>query len=124
MAPRPIPAPVQFLRDRFGGDFQDLEATTSVDTAAVKIVDNDPEAVALTLINLGTDDVYVAPSNTVSDTAGIELNPGGSVSLTVRDDGMLPTRDWWAIGASNGQTIYSVRVRRYVTVAQAGSPGA
>lgn len=118
-----VPAPVLFLRDRFGGDFEETDGVVDVDAAAILIARNDPECVALTIINTGTDDVYLAPNNKVSTAAGIELNPGGSLSLTVRDDATLPTREWWAIGASAGQTVYFLRVRRYVTIQLAGAPG-
>lgn len=123
MAPLTIPAPVLFLRDRFGGDFQEQDGVVDVGVAPVLLVLNDPESVALTIQNTGADDIYIAPNNLVSATAGITLNPGGSVSLTVRDDGMLPTREWWALGASAGQTVYYLRVRRYITQVQAGVKG-
>lgn len=123
MAPVMVPAPVLFLRDRFGGDFEEDEETVDVGAAAVRIVVNDPEAVALTLINTGSDNIYVAPNNQVSATFGVVLLPGGSVSVTVRDDATLPTREWWALGASAGQTLHYIRLRRYATVAQVGVQG-
>lgn len=123
MAPVMVPAPVLFLRDRFGGDFEEDEETVDVGTASVRVVYNDPEAVALTLVNTGSDNIYVAPSNLVSATFGVVLLPGGSVSVTVRDDATLPTREWWALGASAGQTLHYIRLRRYATVAQVGVQG-
>lgn len=124
MAPLTLPAPVIFLRDRFGGDFEESDAVTNVGVVAVQVVPNDPESVALTLVNTGSANIYVAPNNQVSASAGIILFPGGSVSLTVRDDATLPAREWWALAAAAGQTLYSVRLRRYVSTALAGVQGA
>jgi len=116
----PAPAPIVFLRDRFGGDFEESDGVVNVGIASVRVVENDPEAISLTIVNTGADNVYIAPNNQVSSTFGIILNPGGTVSLSVRDDATLPSREWWALGASAGQTLYYVRLRRYVTIAQVG----
>lgn len=114
-----VPAPVAFLRDRFGGDFDTLDNEVSVPTAGKQLVGGDPEAVALTIVNLGTDVVFVRPKQAASSSAGIALSPNGSVSLTVRDDGPLPTYDWYAAANSGAQDVYYVRLSRYNKTAQA-----
>lgn len=111
-----VPAPVIFLRDRFGGDFEESEETIAVGTAAERITLNDPEAVSMTVVNTGTDNVTLGLTPQVTAGVGIILNPGGVASLTVRDDATLPTREWWAIGASAGQSVYVLRLRRYIAV--------
>lgn len=119
----PFPAPVLFLRDQFGGDFEESDGELAVGVNPVQIVANDPEACSLTIINTGSDYMYVAPNNTPSVTAGIVLTPGGSLSLQVQYDMTLPTREWWAVAASAGQSLYYVRLRRYISVAEAGVQG-
>jgi hypothetical protein len=111
-----IPASVLYLRDIFGGDFEEQESGPTVGLAASRILLNDPEAISLTIINLGTADVYIKPSNTVLATSGILLTAsGGNVSMDVRSDATLPSKEWWAISATAGQELYVLRIRRYVT---------
>lgn len=108
------PAPVRFLIDRFGGRFTEEDGTVYVVQVPTKIVGNNPECVALTMINVGGFDVYVRPANNPSSTGGILLlATGGSVSLTVRDDAMLPGREWYGVGGSGDSNVYFIRVLRY-----------
>lgn len=119
----PLSAPVLFLRDRFGGDFEQADGTVSVATGGTQLTQNDPECVALTFVNNGTDTVWLTPNNSAAADVGLQLLPGGSVSLTVRDDATLPTREWWGAANSSTQSVYYLKIRRYVTVSQAGAPG-
>lgn len=114
-----VPAPVAFLRDRFGGDFDTIDNEVSIPTTGKQLVGGDPEAVALTIINLGSDTVFVRPKAPASATDGIPLSPNGSVSLTVRDDGPLPTYDWYAAANTGNQNVYYLRLSRYNKVEQA-----
>lgn len=86
----------------------------TIATTPTKVVDNNPEAVQLTIINLGAEDVYLRPANNPSTKAGILLlASGGSVSLNVRDDGMLPGRQWYGVSAAATSDMYFLRVARY-----------
>lgn len=115
-----VPAPNVFLRDTFGGDFEQAEAVVAVGTVPTLLVPNDPEAVNLTVVNNSANQVWLAPNNQVSASLGIQLNPGGSASIIVRDDATLPTREWWAIASAGPSNVYYLRLRRYITVAQVG----
>lgn len=119
----PFPAPVLYLRDAFGGDFEEMDAGVAVGTAGVQVTPNDPEACSLTIINTGSTNIALAPNNQVSLAAGIILFPGGSLSLQVQYDMTLPSREWWAIGSAAGGSLYYVRMRRYISVAEAGVQG-
>lgn len=117
MKPVGLPAPVLFLRDLFGGDFDTLDGEVVVPAGGIQLVGGDPEAVALTFINLGTDIVFLRPKNPAAANAGIVLSPGGgSISLIVRDDGTLPTFNWWAFPNTAGQTVYFLRLSRYTNL--------
>lgn len=103
-----------YIAKEFGGSFVESDGDISVGVGATKIVDNDPDAVALVIINLSANTVYVRPANDPSATAGIQLNAsGGSMSVNVRDDLTLPTRAWWGLATGAGSDVYFVRVRRF-----------
>lgn len=109
-----LPAAVAFLRDRYGGDFDSPDATVAVPTTGAQLIENDPERVAVTFINLGTDFVLIRPKGAASAGAGIQLNAGGGIaSLNIRDDGMLTTFDWYAVSNTGSQNVYVLGVRRF-----------
>ena len=109
-----IPASALYLRDIFGGDFTEKDSEPVVGTTMVELVKNDPERIALTIINLGAANVLIAPDNKVSTTRGILLTAsGGAVSMDVRSDATLPSRAWYAISASAGNDVYVLEIRRY-----------
>jgi len=58
-----------------------------------------PKRLALSMINLGTFNVYVLPHPSVSATKGYLLPPlGQGMSLNIQDDFILPSLDWYVIG--------------------------
>lgn len=115
-----LPAPVLFLRDLFGGDFDTVDGTVAVNAAGKLVCGGDPEAVALTIINLGSDIVWVRPKVAGGAASGIQLNAGGgALTLIVRDDGPLPTYDWFATPNSGSQNVYFLRLSRYTTAVKA-----
>ena len=114
MADISVGAAQSYIEGEFGGPTEELEAEVSAGTTATSVVGNDPESLALTLINLGSNTAWVLFEDTVSTTRGLLLNAnGGYVSLTVRDDQTLPTRQWWAVTSTGTTTILSIRTRRY-----------
>lgn len=115
-----IAASVLYLRDVFGGDFEEAESNVSVGTSVTQLTQNDPECISLTMINLGTADVYIKPKNNVSTTSGILLTAsGGNVSMDVRSDATLPSKAWFAVSGTAGQEVYVLKIRRYVALPQA-----
>lgn len=103
-----------YIAKEFGGDFVELDGEVSVGTSPTKIVDNDPDAVALVIINLGANTVYLRPANNPSSTAGIQINAsGGNMSVNVRDDLTLPSRQWYGVADTAASDVYFVRVRRF-----------
>lgn len=113
-----IGAAQSFIEGEFGGPTEDLEGEVSILTTVTKIVSNDPDALSLTMINLGSFDVYLMFDDQVSITRGIFLPAGGgSVSMNVRDDQALPTRNWYGVGNGGASTLFYIRTRRYTLTA-------
>lgn len=84
-----------------------VSSNPSVGTTATSIAAADPARFALLIVNLGTSSCYVAPFGQVSSTDGIILDSGGGfVSMTNRDDLLLPDYQWWAVCGASGQSLY------------------
>jgi hypothetical protein len=113
-APVAVGAAQSYIEGQYGGptDEQDTEMTLGVTPS--RIVDNDPDALALTIINLGANTVYVMFDLNPTTTRGIQLNAsGGFVSFNVNDDQTLPTRQWYGVTASGTSDIFAIRTRRF-----------
>ena len=116
-APNNYGAALDFIVKEFGGTVEETDETVSVGTTVTDIVGNDPDAVALVLINLGATTVFVAPTNTVATNKGIQLNAnGGFMSLIVRDDLILPANAWYGIADTAASDVYVIRIRRLKTI--------
>jgi hypothetical protein len=79
------------------------------------VVGNDPNAGALTFINTGANDIFLKLRQDLAATNGIRLAAnGGSVSLTMRDDFTLPTREWFAASPAGASSLYILRLSAYL----------
>lgn len=85
--------------------------TTTVTTAGVQVLRDNPLRLGFVVINLGSYAVYLRPRRPATTSAGIRLvSNGGSLSVLWRDDLVLPGLDWWAISESGDSTIYLVSI--------------
>jgi hypothetical protein len=101
------------LRDRFGVDIgvNTDPVVAAVGVAALKVLNNNPNRLAFTLVNLGTGKVYLKPDNTVSIASGIVLTAGGgSVNLEWSTDYDLVGMEWWAIADLAATPILTIEV--------------
>ena len=106
-----------FLLKEFGGPAEILSGVISVGTGITPLVGNDPDALALTIINVGANTVYVTPDNSAGTSRGIVLNSGGgAVSLIVRDDLTLPGYEWYGVTGTGSSDVYYIRARRLKAV--------
>ena len=99
------------VRERYGVDTADTENPEAIDadTAEKVVFRYNPNRVALFVINLSANNVYIARTQSVSSSSGIFLTPnGGSITMNVRDDFLLPTLEWWIEASSNNSAIYSM----------------
>ena len=111
-------AAAQYIAKEYGGAFEEDDGDVSVGTSPTKIVDSDPDSLALVIINLSANTVYLRPANNPSSSDGIQINAsGGSMSINVRNDLTLPTREWWGVASAAGSDVYYIRVRRFSTSA-------
>jgi hypothetical protein len=79
----------------------------SVGVADVTIARNDPGRVSLTIINLSANTIYVRPVNPATIAAGILLSAnGGSLTVSMDEDFMLPTYEWHAIATAALSAIF------------------
>jgi hypothetical protein len=79
----------------------------SVGITDVTIARNDPGRVGLTIINLSANNVYVRPVSAATTTAGILLSAnGGSLTVSMDEDYMLPTYEWHAIASAAASAIF------------------
>lgn len=80
-----------------------VDSNPTVGTTAVLLVKNAPSRYALMVSNLSSYDCYVLPSPLVSGNNGYKVAAsGGVLVMNVKDDLMLPSREWWAkCGAAN-----------------------
>jgi hypothetical protein len=105
-------AALRWLEEEFGGSISESESDPAVTAAAAVITSNDPDAVALIFMNLGVQDVFLGLSKNVSATAGLKLTAGGGSSgVSVRDDGTLPTREWYAVSPGGATQLHVIRIR-------------
>lgn len=76
-------------------------AVSSIGTTPVRLLDNDPGGLQITIINSGAQDMYMWTDPTVSTTKGILIQAnGGSYEIDFTRFMRMPTREWWAVTAT------------------------
>lgn len=114
MAYKPQGVVADWLLRTYGGLFTYEDSNPSVGVTAVELVNNDPERVHLTIVNLSINTLVVAPFRDVTLTNGIVLAPsGGNITLNVREDLILPSLNWYAIAGGAASNVFINTVRRY-----------
>lgn len=108
-------AAVDYLTKKFGGPASESEDVVTSTTTAAPLLGNDPDAMMLTIVNLGSNAAYLGLDARVSATRGLYLAPnGGAISMIVDEDGTLPCRNWHVVSPSGNTAIYYLRTRRTV----------
>src|SRR4051794_25211153 len=101
-----IGAALKYWRDIFGGTAVENENTVSVSTTVTNAINGNGDRLGLLIMNLGSANVFVGISSGISANFGTLLGAnGGFISLNVRDDFTLQTRNWSAICPSGGPSI-------------------
>ena len=114
--PQPsVGAAQSFIEGEYGGPTEEQDIEKSVGSVTpVKILGNDPERLSVVIVNLGTEPVYVMFDDEVSTSRGIYLaGSGGFVSMDVRNDQTLPTREWFALSSTGTSDVFVISTRRY-----------
>ncbi len=116
MAGKLYGAAAEYLRNRFRGELREQESNPTVGTTAATIVTSNPDRLSLQFTNLSTNVIYIGLAETVSASNGIRLDMnGGGASLTVSDDGMLVTREWFAMASGAGSSAYVLEMSRFIS---------
>lgn len=111
----------EFIAQDLGGPTSEAESTVATGANAVSICGNDPDAVGLTIVNVGAQNVFIGLTQGVSATNGIFLGAnGGLVTMSVKDDYTLPTREWFAVSPAGASTVYVLRQRRFTASRSGG----
>ena len=104
----------ELIEAQLGVNVQVRLSTFAAGVTSQRALDNNPNRVALTITNLGANEVYLLPDFGVSATAGIRLNQnGGSVSLQWEYDLDVIAYNWYVItsvGTSIIQMIEAVTI--------------
>jgi hypothetical protein len=117
------PAGFGELERRFLGQFDFAEFFPVTGANVVQICPINPERVQLTICNLSAGNVIVGPKTTTSATVGILLTSnGGTISINVWEDGILPTMNWQVFDSAPPHTIYAVEVYRFRSDTPAPTP--
>ena len=86
-----------------------LTGTTSVGTADVQLVENNPGRTNLTIVNLSSNTVYLSPMSAASSSSGILLTAsGGSLAMNYNDALVLPTLEWHAIASGSSSNVFVI----------------
>ena len=100
--------------DRLYGVKTDMQVNplvSQIGATPTQVLKNNPNRLAWTLINLGSEAVYLAFTPDVASTKGIYVAAGGGVmGLLFSEDFELVTYPMWGIGAVGGDNIYLVEV--------------
>lgn len=106
-------AAAQFLAERFGGQLAEVEANPTVETTTAELLGGDPERVQVVIVNLSSNVIYLGFRSDTSASKGIRLNAnGGSLSMAVDDDGILTTRQLFAVASVASSQVYVLSMRR------------
>ena len=90
-----------------------LTGTTSVGTADVQLVENNPGRTNLTIVNLSSNTVYLSPMSAASSSSGILLTAsGGSLAMNYNDDLVLPTLEWHAIASGSSSNVFVIEASK------------
>ncbi len=106
-------AAIEYLEKLFGGPLDDKDFEFVVGLSLLVVAANNPDRISLTLVNLGTTVIVVSPTQATTLTHGIRLDPsGGTLTLDLVEDGILPTREWTAVSDLAGGALYALSVHR------------
>jgi hypothetical protein len=85
--------------------------TDTVLTTPTQLLKPNPNRLAWTLINLGSEAIYLSFTQDVATTKGIYVaSGGGTMGLLFSEDFELVTFPIYAIGAAGGDKVYLVEV--------------
>tara|TARA_S200002703_G_scaffold160053_1_gene176357 strand:+ start:1413 stop:1781 length:369 start_codon:yes stop_codon:yes gene_type:complete len=110
-----------FAQREFGGIIAPSEVTETIGTSVSNVLGNDPERVSFFLMNLGASDIYLSTTPSPSSSNGIVLSAnGGFIGFNAKDDQIIPTMAWWALGAGASLPLQVLTQRRIRALTETG----
>ena len=112
-----------FIEEKVGGQYFLQTLNPSVNGTASKILPNNFERMAVTVINTGPTDMTVMFSNGVTTTNGILLGKnGGGLSMSADEDLALVGWEMWAVTAGSSTTAFTAEVIRFAATGTVAAP--
>jgi len=88
--------------------------TSTVGTSVTQILREDPNRIAVVIINLGTNSLYIGFDREVSSSRGILLSAnGGSYTAFWKEDFTLCARAMYAIAPAGAVNVYVLALKIY-----------
>lgn len=88
-----------------------VENTVTVDTTPTQIALNNPRRLTCIIVNHSADTIVVGFTPSMESTDGIILAPnGGTLTLTVEEDGEVTAYALYALGLNVGGDVYVAEV--------------
>lgn len=107
----PILSCADLVRAQYGIDVYEEESLAGavVTVAGGVLVRNRPYRVALLVVNLSNNTIYLRPTGPASATRAVVLVAlGGFMSINFRDDMVLPAREWFASCTIGDSAVYTL----------------
>lgn len=109
-------AALLFTQEELGGPCVENESYPVASGNVSSVIMGNGDRVGMVIINLGSNPVYISLNSTVSTTQGILLAAnGGLITMTVRDDFTLCSRQFWAVTSANTSQLYVLEIARFTT---------
>lgn len=92
-------------------NFVENPVTATVGTSATKILNANSNRIAAYIFNLSANFGFTAPSPSVSSSLGFYLGKNsGNIITNIKDDGIIVTKDWWALNDTASGTWYIIEL--------------
>lgn len=107
-------AALRFTEEELGGPCTEIETTFLNFSANTVIAQGNGDRVGLIIMNIGNTVANVGLLGAPNANNSLQLQAGGSIiSLNVRDDFTLPSRQWSASGSLGPVTLYVLEIIRF-----------
>jgi hypothetical protein len=106
-------AALTWTQDEYGYLIHDVESFPFLPFpgGATQIAPGNGDRLGLIIINPSVSEVFVSISSKVSNLFGILLSAnGGSLTMNVRQDMTLPTREWFGIAVGAPVNLYVLEI--------------
>jgi hypothetical protein len=98
----------KMISERFARSVIPFENLTvsSIGTAAVQIMRQDPDRLGFVIINLSVADMYIGPFRDVSATKGIKVPPSGGSAVALWDEDFEAVgKEWFGVATALASAI-------------------